>query len=276
MFRRFAVALAAAGMAVVAAAGTATAGTGPVFHSPEQAGYAATGARFKVAEVRVKLPYASHFARELGRVGVSVQLWSAATVLDLRVSACTDASCHPGGTPATRRYSVALRVFSRSTGALICTTRNSTCPSVPASWNNARFAPGRTVDVSLFYDHTNGFTDASVGIPATNTGADYANYNPGAGINFRQARIGVEFGASPWSKIPFRHPASETLLASFWVPSRPAEAELAPYRGNGGCFDSWWTSHRVTMTAAGTSAVAEARPHGLSNHGCDFGVYLER
>jgi hypothetical protein len=116
MFRRIAVVLAGAGMAVVALAGAATASTGPVFHSPEQAGYAATGARFKVAEVRVKLPYASKFTRELGRVGVSVQFWSAAAVLDLRVSACTDTACHPGGTPVTRRYSVAFRVFSRSTG----------------------------------------------------------------------------------------------------------------------------------------------------------------
>jgi len=262
MFRRIAVVLAGACM---------------VFYSPEQAGYAATGARFKVAEVRVKLPYASKFTRELGRVGVSVQLWSAAAVLDLRVSACTDTFCHPGGTPVTRRYSVALRVFSRSTGGLICSTSNSTCPSVPASWNDARFAPGRTVELSLLYDHTNGFVDASVGIPGTNTGADYLNYSPGAGINFRQARIGMEFGPSPWSEIPFRAPASETFLASFWVPTRPAEAELAPYSGNGGCFDSWWTSHRVKMTNDGTSGAAvEARPHGLSSNGCDFSVYLER
>jgi len=277
MFRRIAVALAGACIAVVAAAGTAAASTGPVFYSPEQAGYAATGARFKVAEVRVKLPYASKFARELGSVGVSVQLWSPATVLDLRVSACTDTSCHPGGTPATRRYSVALRVFSRSTGALICATSNSTCPSVPASWRNARFAPGRTVELSLFYDHSNGVVDASVDIPGTNTGADYLNYSPGAGVNLRQARIGTEFGPSPWSKILFRAPASETFLASFWVPTNPAEVELAPYRGNGGCFHSWWTSHQVKMTKGGTSGTAvEVRPHGLSRNGCDFSVYLER
>jgi len=276
MLRRTAVALAAACMAVVTAAGAATASTGPVYYSPEQAGYAATGARFKVAEVRVKLPYASRFARELGRVGVSVQLWSAATVLDLRVSACTDTSCHPGGTPVTRRYSVALRVFSRSTGALICTTSNSTCPSVPASWNNARFAPGRTVELSLVYHLDNGFVDAGVG--TTDTAVDYANYSPGTGVNFRQARIGMEFGPSPWSKIPFRAPGSETLLASFWVPTGPTfEAELAPYKGNGGCFDSWWTSHQVKMTKDGTSGTAvEARPHGLSKYGCDFSVYLER
>jgi hypothetical protein len=133
------------------------------------------------------------------------------------------------------------------------------------------------VELRLFYDHTNGFVDASVGIPGTNTGADYLNYSPGAGINFRQARIGMEFGPSPWSEIPFRAPVSETFLASFWVSTRPAEAELAPYSGNGGCFDSWWTSHRVKMTNDGTSGAAiEARPHGLSSNGCDFSVYLER
>lgn len=275
MFRRATLVLTGIGMAVVLAAGTAAAGTGTVFYSPEQAGYAATGARFKVAEVRVKLPYASSFTRELGRVGFSVQLWSAATVLDLWVSACTDTSCRPGGTPVTRRYSVALRVFSRSTRALICTTSNSTCPFVPASWKDARFAPGRTVELSLFYDHNNGFVDAGVGIAGTNTGVDYLNYNPGAGVNFGQARIGAEFGPSPWSEISFRVPASETLLASFWVPAN--EAELATYSGSAGCFDMWWISDTVKMTKNGTSATAiEARPHGLSHGGCDFSVYLER
>jgi hypothetical protein len=30
------------------------------------------------------------------------------------------------------------------------------------------------------------------------------------------------------------------------------------------------------MTSNGTAGPVEARPHGLSNLGCNFGVYLER
>jgi hypothetical protein len=29
------------------------------------------------------------------------------------------------------------------------------------------------------------------------------------------------------------------------------------------------------MTSSGTSGTVHARPHGLSNLGCNFGVYLE-
>jgi hypothetical protein len=134
------------------------------------------------------------------------------------------------------------------------------------------------VELSLFYDHNNGFVDAEVGIAETNTAVEYFNYSPGAGVNFTQARIGTEFGPSPWSEIAFHPPASETLLASFWVPTGPTfEAELGTYSGSPGCFDKWWVSHTVRMTKDGTSGTAiEARPHSLSHYGCDFSVYLER
>jgi len=91
-----------------------------------------------------------------------VQLWAADTVVDVRVSACTDTTCGSSGKPATRRYHLALRVSSRSAGALICTTSNEACPHVPGSWNHARFAAARTVNLSIFYDHTNGFLSGQV------------------------------------------------------------------------------------------------------------------
>jgi hypothetical protein len=161
MFQRIVTLLAVLGAAVTMAAGTAAASTGPAKHSPAEAGYAATGARFKEAGVNVTLPDASRSpARSAG------QLLAAALGRrhgrDVRVSACTDTTCSPGGKPATRRYHLALRVFSRSTGALICTTSNEACPHVPGSWNHARFAAARTVNLSIFYDHTNGFLSGQV------------------------------------------------------------------------------------------------------------------
>jgi len=268
MFKRIALLLAGTCAAVALAAGSAAASTGRVYYSPEQAGYAATGAHFKVVEVNVKLPDAGRFAREIGRLRLSVQLWTADTVVDLSVSACTDSSCRPGGSPVTRKYRLAFRVFSRSTGALICSTSNSTCPRVPSSWNRARVAPSHTARLSLFYDHRTGFLDAQV------NDHDYLNYSPGPGIVFNQARIGAEFGATPWSTTPFRAPAVETRLATFGVPAN--EAEIVTYSGHASGLISWWAHHRVKMTSDGTSAKAvEARPHGLSNFGRDFSVYLE-
>ena len=75
MVRRIGLLLAATTLAVTGVAAAASASTGAPAYSPEQAGYAATGAHFKVAEVWVKLPDASRFAHELGSLSVSVQLW---------------------------------------------------------------------------------------------------------------------------------------------------------------------------------------------------------
>jgi len=275
MFRRSALVAALIGAVIVIAGGIAAASTGRSYYSRDQAGYAATGARFRVAEVHVTLPHASHYARELGQIGLSVQLWSTATVLDLRLSACTSRNCKPGGTPVTRRYRPVLRAFSRSTGSLICSTLNRTCPNVPSSWNKARFAPGKKVDISLIYQPFDGGVEASV--EARRSGAGYSNYYLNPGLAFNQARIGAELGLTPWSRVPFRHPSHQMRLATFWeAATGPMEAELATYRGSSGCFASWWRRHTLNMTSNGTSSRRrEARPGGLWNYGCDFRVYLE-
>jgi hypothetical protein len=270
-----AVLVAVIGAVAVTFPGTAGASTGSVYSSRNQLGYAITGARFKVAEVHGTLPYASHYTKEIGQVGLGVQLWSSATVIDLRVYACTDYSCEPGGTAVARKFRPVLRVFSRATGSLICSTLNHTCPGTPSSWNNARFSPGKSVDISLFYDHSNGFLDA--GVVDASTGADYLNYTPGTGVTFGQARIVAEFGLTPWSTVRFRHPASQVKLATFWEPSAaPYEAEFATTGGSSGCVAGSWTRHTIKMSSNGTpSGRLEAEPGGLSNNGCDFNVYLK-
>jgi hypothetical protein len=78
------------------AAGSAAASTGPAKHSPAEAGYAATGARFKEAEISVRLPDASRFASEIGRLSFSVQLWAASAW-----SRCHAMEHHPVPRPAS-------------------------------------------------------------------------------------------------------------------------------------------------------------------------------
>jgi hypothetical protein len=272
MFRRLAVALTAAAAAVTMVAGSAAASTGPAYYAPDQAGYSVTGAYFKVVEVNAWLPDASRYSREIGRLGFSLEMLTRSRVIDLTIYACTDATCRPGGRPVTNRYRLAFKVYSRSTHALMCSTAASTCPGVPRSWNNARFRPGRRVGLDLLYHPEYGGMEAGAGDHA------YIGYVPGQGVLINQARIGVELGSTPWTTIPFRAPSRELRLASFGVPvGPPYEAELATYQGHSGCLNSWWARHQLEMTSDGTSGpAAEARPHGLSNLGCDFGVYLER
>src|SRR5262245_52622055 len=184
----------------------AAASTGSAFYSPDQAGYAATGANFRYVEGTVRLPDASHYARELGRVGVSVQLWTSATIYELRLSVCTDTTCAPGGSPVSHKYQAAFREFSRATGALVCSTANRTCPDVPSAWTGsaARFAPG--TKVSLIIQDENG----DLAVQAN--GLAYYGQLVDSGTVFSQARIGAEFGTTPWSKVAYHAPASETWL----------------------------------------------------------------
>ena len=109
----------------------AQAGNARLVASPEQAGYSVTGNRFTGVETTVKLPDAGRFAGELGHLSVSVQLWTSQSVLDLKVTACTDASCKPGGKPESRRYHLEFAVYSRTTGALTCSTSAARQVAVP-------------------------------------------------------------------------------------------------------------------------------------------------
>lgn len=119
--------LAVIGAAVIGMSGSAAASSGGPAYSKEQAGYSVTGARFSVVEVNITLPDAGRFAADAGQVGFSVQLWTKRELVDLRVYACTDASCQPGGKPADREYRLAFTRYSRSTRTVLCTTTNSSC-----------------------------------------------------------------------------------------------------------------------------------------------------
>jgi hypothetical protein len=270
MVKRAGLLLAVISAAVIGTAGSAAASTGGPAYSKEQAGYSVTGARFSDVDVNVKLPDPGRFAAETGQVAFSVQLWTTHEVVDLRVYACTDASCLPGGKPADREYRLAFTRYSRSTRAVLCTTTNSSCFATAASWNRARFHSGRTVGFQLLFEPKYDTFQASV------NGQDYLGYEPPPGIVFNQARIGVEFGATPWTADPVRVPAHRTAVATFGVPvGPPYEAEFVTYSGESGCVSSWYAHHRVQMTSTGSAAGRLiAGPLGLSNLGCNFTVYL--
>lgn len=259
-------------MGVIAAAGSAAASTGGPAYSKEQAGYSVTGARFKEVEVNFRLPDAGRFAADTGQVGLSVQLWSKHLVVDLRMAACTDASCQAGGKPADREYRLDFTVYSRSTRAVLCSTAANTCPDVPASWNRLRYhSGGKKVGLTLFFDpHTHYF------MPSAPGSAPFG-YTPGTKAVFTQGRIGVEFGATPWTATPVHVPAHRTAVVTFGVPvGPPYEAEFATYSGRAGCVSApLYAHHRVQLTSTGSAAGRLiAGPLGLSNIGCNFTVYL--
>jgi len=270
--RYAAVALLSAAAVMMLPAGNAAASVGPAFNSPEQAGYAVTGARFTDVETWVRLPSPGKFAGHVGRLSMSVELQATAWIADLSVTACTDPSCRAGGRPASPRYRLEFAVYSRETGALVCSTSASgsqRCPGVPASWNRARIAAGRVAAMSISYPVPHDQLLVSVNNEL------YFYYPVGTHTVFSQASIGVEFGTSPFARASFRAPRTAMAVASFDRPTPPPYvAEFATRSGSSGGIAAWWADHRVRMTGGSSGKTVQAAPGALFDDGYGFTVYL--
>jgi hypothetical protein len=271
--RYAAAALASAALVLILPTGGADASTGPALASPEQAGYAVTGARFTTAETWVRLPNPAQFAGEVGRLAMSVQMQTSALIIDLSVTACTDASCRAGGKPLSHRYRLEFAVYRRATRSLVCSTSAAgslRCPGVPASWNRARIAPGRIAMMTISYPVPHDALLISV------NNQQYTYFPVGTHTVFGQASIGVEFGTTPWARASFRAPRKTVAVASFDRPTPPPYfAEFATRSGSAGGIASWWADHRVQMTGGSSGRRVEAAPGGLFDDGYGFTVYLE-
>jgi hypothetical protein len=264
--------LACAATVLVAAAGSAAASTGKTLTSPEQAGYAVTGAHFIAAETWVKLPDPAQFSHEIGQVSVSVQLMASKRLIDLTATACTDATCRAGGKPVTHKYRLQLAVYNRATHVLICSTSapgSLRCPQVPKSWNTARLAIGHVVQLSLVYPPPHYLVFAAVN-------AHQYSYPVSTSSVFSQARIGAEFGSTPWARASFRAPRKAVAVATFGRPAPPPYwAEFAATKGSGGGIASWWAHHSVRTTGGSSGKRLEAEPGALRDDGYEFTVDLE-
>jgi hypothetical protein len=264
--------LASTAIVLTATAGTAVASTGKTLTSPESAGYAVTGARFKAVETWVTLPDPAKFAREVGQISVSVQLITPKRLIDLIATACTDATCRAGGKPVTHKYRLQLAVYNRVTHALICSTSAAgslRCPQVPKSWNTARLPAGHVVELSLVYPPPHYLVFAAVN-------AHQYFYRVSTRSDFSQARIGAEFGSTPWARASFRAPRRAVAVATFGRPAPPPyAAEIVATKGSGGGITSWWAHHSVRMTGGSSGKRLQAEPGALRDDGYEFTVYLE-
>ncbi len=243
---------------------------GRLGYAADQVGYVATGAKFIASEIQVKLPNPARVAGEVGRIGISVQLWSSNTVVDFSAFACTDTTCRPGGKPVAHKYRLDISVYNRKTQALICSTTATAakqrCSDAFPSWNRVRLRPGSTQLMEVEYDRSQGLILASAN--ALNVAVSVTH--PGS---FDQARITVQFGRTPFSKAPFDHPRKTTLL--WTIGTYFAEFVLA--NGHGGYIgSSLFSHHKLDMTWNGKAGHHEAAPTGLSHYGAYFSVYLYR
>jgi hypothetical protein len=253
----------------LAAAVPAGAVTGPTVASVQQAGYAATGAQFRNVRQSFTLPDASRFASEIQGFGLSVHLWSAHSVVVLGVSNGTT-----GG-----NYSAAAAVFNPVTKSLVCGTAGSgtgLCAGVPANWTDGSvsFAPGDFVRESIFYSRSAGTTSFSVTDETSGQSLSYTRA-AGRGISWNQARVGAEFGCTPWASclggpVPYNSPSDPVTLA------RISGAGLTTYSGHKAGLSSWWTDSKIEWTRNGkTTGAVNATASNLSSGGTAFRVTLQ-
>ena len=251
---------AAAAAVVLAAPGVAGASTGPAEISPEQAGYTATGAQFDSVDALVYLRKPGQYASEVSSVADSVQLWSAGLVVTLGVRASTSGS----------GYTQYATVYDRSTHTVIasnpnaefCDENEDVCNLPPQP-----FDPGTELGLLIEYSPANGslhMTEVFEG------GFSFVASYTAPGQSFAQARIGTEFGTSPWDG-SYSHtpPARAVKVAAF------SNAQLITYSGHTSSFWSWWVHHPLlanTGQQSGSDWVAV--PTSLSASGSSFSTYL--
>ena len=271
-------ALSAAAAVSLAAAGPAGAVTAPAIGTPEEAGYAAWDAQFRYVQASVTLPDANDFASEIGHIAFSVQLRSRHFVADLSISR----TAGPGD------YRAAVGIFAPTAqdrdvypDGLLCSTAISTalrCAKTPADWHNGSetFAPGDTVFLSISYDRSTHRTTFGVKDPDAGEVLSYTLPSV-KGISWKRARVGAEFGCSPWasclkssSPVPYNAPGSPVRLAKF------TGVRITTYSGHRTGLRSWWDHARAQWTRNGTSTSAiNAEPHHLFDGGTAFSTYLE-
>ena len=257
---RVTLALGAAATAVLALAVPAVASTGARQISPEQAGYTTTGAQFKTISAHVYLRMPAQYAREVASLRHSIQLWSADLVVSLDVQAPTKPN-----TPFVSN----VTIYNRSTHQVIAHNPNERfCdPEGTCTSRQGIFDAGTEMELSIAYSPATGrltMTEHDPTILATFT--SHYKVSP---QSFTEARVGTEFGSSPWdASYPHVPPqAMPVKIAAY------NNVRLTSYSGHTATLWSWWVHHK--LLAFQSSGDLVAAPSNLTNGGADFRTFFE-
>src|SRR6266702_5667635 len=236
-FQRIVAAGAIGASLALAASLPAGASTGPRLTSQEQAGYAASGARFRFVETTFTLPDATKFASEVGGLGVSVQLISSENTWMVLSFNTTTASGVYAASYANEFNAGQSIGASGSLGA--------------NGWAKA----GDSVTLSIFYDRAG--HDHLTAVDNTTGEAHFTSVAIPT-TQYTQARVGTEFGVTPSATAGYTAPATETRVVTL------NGIHLTSYSGHRAGLVSWWVRHKVLMVSHG---VVEIAPHGVFNLG---------
>jgi hypothetical protein len=244
--------------AVLGLAGPAGAVTGTAEISPEQAGYTATGAQFRTIHAQVYLRQPGQYAAQVASYAHSVQLWSSGLVVTVGVKASTS---------GTGSYIPYATIYNRDTHQVIASNPNAqSCDQVTNQCSAPQpYNPG--TKVFLEADYNSGRAEMVVG----GGQVVFDSYLDGfTGSSFTQARVGTEFGSTPWDgSYSYTPPAQYTKIAAF------SDVNLDTYSDHGSSLWSWWVHHKLlanTEQQSGNDWVAI--PTDLTNGGASFQTWF--
>jgi hypothetical protein len=254
----------AAAAAVLALAAPAGGVTGTRWISPQQAGYTATGAKFKTITAHVYLRNPAQYAGMAASYGHSVQLWSPGVVATVGVTASTSGTA----------YMPYATIYDRTTRQVIASNPNPHwCDSRDKCGENIGdpVPAGADLLLKIEYSHFSP-TNSSVAMEAAFTPPHGYTHDVrfGSGISgqsFTQARVGTDFGRSPWDAFyAYTPPASPVKIAGYFG------VKLTSYSGHTDGLSSWWVHHKLLAQPSGRDLVAI--PHNLTNRGHDFRTWF--
>lgn len=256
----------AAGAAAVAVLGLAVpagASTGAPQTSPEQAGYTANRAQFKTVGAAVYLRDPAQYAGTVARYGHTVQLWSADRVVSVNFTAST----------AGKTYSPSATIYDRGTHQVIASDPNARhcvwrIDCYPGVGPAVKF--GDQLWLGISYSPPTGHLDlfaANLGpYGAYGTVFDITWSYELPGQSFSKARIGTDFGSSPWDGAYAYTPPAKPVKAAAYTGVR-----LTSYSGHRDDLSSWWMRHKLLAQPTGRGMVAI--PHDLTG-GADFQTWF--
>jgi hypothetical protein len=262
---RAALAAGAAAAAVLALTVPAGASTGPARISPEQAGYTATGAQFKAITATIYLRDPAQYAGEVASFAYSLQLWSAGLLVSFGVRADTT------GGP----YTPFATIYDRATHQVIASNPNPvSCEPDGCVPGQVNAIPGdRYFLMRISYSPATGHLAMFEQDPRCDLCNGHLGFQSSytvTGQSFTQARVGTEFGSSPWdASYSYTPPTDDVRIPTY------NKIALTSYSGHTATLWSWWVHHKLLAnTGQQTGSDWVAVPTDLYNGGASFQTWF--
>jgi hypothetical protein len=140
------------------------------------------------------------------------------------------------------------------------------CSSTIGAWST-----GDTLSMKVTYSPSSDTVTFSASPSAGDAGTSFsADYPFGSTESFNQARVGTDFGGTPWDASYSHTPPAQYVKAAVF-----SNVSLTTYSGHTATMWSWWVHHALladTEQQSGSDWVSV--PSNLYNGGANFQTYL--